>query len=129
MASAWWATLQFWLTRPYDWRKFLAAKLLFVAVFVGLPFFAAQMLLLAQAGFNPFAYIPGLLFNLLLVTGGLIVPLMAVSTVTSGFRTHERSSCSASSSSSLRSACFSRLSRQTQYPAVRSLSASLSLSC
>jgi hypothetical protein len=76
---------QFWLTRPYDWRKFLAAKLLFVAVFVGLPFFAAQMLLLAQAGFNPFAYIPGLLFNLLLVTGGLIVPLMAISAVTSGF--------------------------------------------
>ena len=47
---------QFWLTRPYDWRRFLAAKLLFVAVFLYLPFLAAQMALLAQVGFDPFAY-------------------------------------------------------------------------
>lgn len=76
---------QFWLTRPYQWPKFLGAKLLFVAVFIWAPFLAAQMLLLAQAGFNPFAYIPGLLFNLVFVTGGLILPLLAFSAVTSGF--------------------------------------------
>ena len=76
---------QFWLTRPYDWRRFLGAKLLFLAVFLYLPFLAAQMSLLAQAGFDPFAYLPSLLFNLVAVTGGLVLPLLAISAVTSGF--------------------------------------------
>lgn len=76
---------QFWLTRPYEWPKFLGAKILFVAAFVFVPLLVAQMLLLAQAGFNPVAYIPGLLYNLLLLTGMLILPLMAFSVVTSSF--------------------------------------------
>lgn len=76
---------QFWLTRPYDWRRFLVAKLLFLAAFLYLPFLAAQMALLAQAGFDPFAYIPGLLYNLVSVTGILVLPLLALSVVTSGF--------------------------------------------
>jgi hypothetical protein len=76
---------QFWLARPYGWRRLLTAKLLFLAVFLYLPFLVAQMLLLAEAGFNPFAYIPGLLFNLLSITGVLVLPLLALSAVTSGF--------------------------------------------
>lgn len=76
---------QFWLTRPYDWRRLLIAKLLFLAAFLYLPFLAAQMLLLVQAGFNPFAYVPGLLFNLVVVTAIIVLPLLAISAVTSGF--------------------------------------------
>jgi hypothetical protein len=44
---------QYWITRPYVWSNLLAAKLLFLAVFVYLPFFIAQGLLLAEAGFAP----------------------------------------------------------------------------
>jgi hypothetical protein len=76
---------QFWLTRPYEWKKLLAAKVLFLVVFLYLPFVIAQLALLAEAGFRPFAYLPPLLFNLLLVTGALVMPLFALATVTSTF--------------------------------------------
>ena len=60
---------QFWLTRPYEWKKLLGAKALFLAVFLYLPLLIAQCLLLFRAGFHPLSFIPGLLFNLLLITG------------------------------------------------------------
>src|ERR1035438_1019868 len=43
---------QFWLTRPYEWKKLLAAKLLFVAAYLYLPFLLMQCILLARAGFR-----------------------------------------------------------------------------
>ncbi len=76
---------QFWLTRPYEWPKLLAAKLLFLLAFLYVPFFIAQCALLAETGFSPFAYIPGLLYNLLLLTVIVVLPLFAVATVTSNF--------------------------------------------
>ena len=39
---------QFWLTRPYEWKQLLAAKVLFLLVFLYLPFVAAQLVLLAR---------------------------------------------------------------------------------
>lgn len=54
-------------------------------VFLYLPFFIAQCLLLAEGGFAPQHYVPGLLFNLLLFTGTAILPLAAIATVTSNF--------------------------------------------
>jgi hypothetical protein len=76
---------QFWLTRPYEWPKFLAAKLLVLAVFLYLPFFVAQSLLLHEAGFHPFSYLHGLFYNLLLVSGIVVLPLAAFSSITTGF--------------------------------------------
>jgi hypothetical protein len=76
---------QFWLTRPYEWRKLLAAKLLFLLVFVYLPLFIAQCALLAVAGFSPFSHIAGLLFNLLLISGAIVLPLVAIATLTPNF--------------------------------------------
>jgi hypothetical protein len=76
---------RFWLTRPYEWKQLLAAKVLFLFVFLYLPFVAAQLALLAEAGFQPFSYMPGLLYNLLLITGALVMPLFAMATVTSTF--------------------------------------------
>jgi len=76
---------QFWLTRPYDWRNLFAAKVLFLLVYVGLPLFASQSLLLLLAGFHPLSWLGGLLFNLLLVAGILIIPLFALASVTSNF--------------------------------------------
>ncbi len=76
---------QFWLTRPYEWKKLLGAKALFLVVFLYLPLLIAQCLLLFRAGFHPLSFIPGLLFNLLLITGILVLPLMAIASVTATF--------------------------------------------
>jgi len=73
---------QFWITRPYVWWKLLSAKGLFLIVYFGMPFFLAQIVLLAEAGFASFEYVPGVLYNLTLMTAIAIVPLVALATVT-----------------------------------------------
>ena len=40
---------QFWVTRPYEWKKLLAAKLLYALVFINLPLLLLQVYLLATA--------------------------------------------------------------------------------
>ena len=76
---------QFWLTRPYEWPKLLAAKALFLGAFLYLPFLLAQCGLLMEAGFNPTGYALGLGLNLVLVTVILILPAIALSSLTRGF--------------------------------------------
>lgn len=76
---------QFWITRPYRWPELIGAKALFVAAFVYVPFFVAQCMLLREAGMHPFSYLPGLLFNLLLTTGILVLPIACLAAVTSNF--------------------------------------------
>jgi hypothetical protein len=76
---------QFWITRPYQWPKLLAAKALFLVAFLYLPVFIAQVVLLAAAGFHPFAYLPGIFYNFVLLTGVLVLPIAAIATVTSNF--------------------------------------------
>jgi len=76
---------QFWLTRPYEWPKLLAAKTIFLAAFLYLPFAVAQCALLIEAGFHPIAYAGPLCLNLLLVTVFLILPAVSLSVLTRGF--------------------------------------------
>lgn len=76
---------QFWTSRPYHWAKLLAAKALFIFVWVYIPFLVMQMYLLKRAGLHPLMVIPGLLHNLLLLTVVIILPLAALSAVTSTF--------------------------------------------
>jgi hypothetical protein len=76
---------QFWVTRPYEWKKLLGAKVLFLLAFLYLPLLIAQCLLLFRAGFHPLSFLPGLLFNLLLITAGIVLPLLAITTVTATF--------------------------------------------
>jgi hypothetical protein len=76
---------QFWVTRPYEWKKLLAAKTLFLVVFLYLPLLIGQCLLLLRAGFQPLSFVPGLLFNLLLITAVIVLPLLAITTVTATF--------------------------------------------
>src|SRR6185437_5975733 len=73
---------QFWITRPYEWPKLVAAKMLFLAVFLYAPFFAAQCLLLHSGGFHPFSYLSGLLLNLVYLTAVVVLPLAALSALT-----------------------------------------------
>jgi hypothetical protein len=73
---------QFWLTKPYEWPKLLAAKAIFIALFVYLPFGLMESSILIQAGFNPLSYTPGLLYQLLLISV-IFLPLIALAAVTS----------------------------------------------
>src|SRR6185437_13426876 len=43
---------QFWVTKPYDWKKLLAAKLLFMLAFISVPTLVAGSVLFAEAGFG-----------------------------------------------------------------------------
>jgi hypothetical protein len=76
---------QFWITRPYEWQKLLVAKALFAVVWIGVPYLLAQSLILAEAGYSPLPYAPGLLLNLLLMSTVFLVPLFSVATVTANF--------------------------------------------
>jgi hypothetical protein len=73
---------QFWVTRPYDWRKLLAAKLLFVATFVNVPLFTLQFFLLWHGGFWPPRYMSGLLQFQLIWTAFIFLPVTALAVVT-----------------------------------------------
>jgi hypothetical protein len=76
---------QFWITRPYEWKKLLAAKMLFLVVFLYAPLLLAQCVILAEAGFTPFSSFRGLLYGSLLLTCVLVLPLIALATVTKNF--------------------------------------------
>ena len=73
---------QFWVTRPYDWRKLASAKILFTLTFINLPLFAMQVSLLAIAGFRPMAYLPQLLWIQVLWILALFVGIAALAAVT-----------------------------------------------
>jgi hypothetical protein len=73
---------QFWVTRPYEWKKLLAAKALFLGVYLYLPLVMMQCVLLSRAGFAPRSHIGGLTGNLLLLTGEVVVPIFAIACVT-----------------------------------------------
>jgi len=73
---------QFWITRPYEWKKLLAAKVLFVGFTINLPLLIADILLLAKAGFPPTHYVGGLLWMQLMMVLVLILPIATLATVT-----------------------------------------------
>jgi hypothetical protein len=66
---------QFWVTRPYDWKKLLSAKVIFLLVVINLPLLITDIFLLARAGFSPAHYIVGLLWMQALI--GLLMLLIA----------------------------------------------------
>ena len=76
---------QFWVTRPYEWKKLLAAKALFLVIFLYLPLLSGQCVLLFRAGFPPLSFLPGLLYNLVSITAVIVLPLLAITTVTATF--------------------------------------------
>jgi hypothetical protein len=100
LAAAWWLAIravvreerpagesQFWVTRPYSWRSLLAAKILFLAVFLGLPVFLSDCIVLHASGFDPVPLIPGLLLRQGWLAGFLALPftVAALTRTTGGF--------------------------------------------
>jgi hypothetical protein len=74
---------QFWVTRPYEWKKLLVAKVLFVLVFLNVPLLIVEAFLLADAGFQPMSHVGGLLFMQVLMWLVLVIPMEAAAAVTS----------------------------------------------
>src|SRR5262245_12793439 len=58
---------QFWITRPYSWKSLLAAKMLFVLVFINMPLVIARIALLDRQGFPIVSNLPALLWSQLLI--------------------------------------------------------------
>ena len=75
---------QFWLTRPYEWRKLLTAKLLFILFFVNIPLLLLEVFLLIKAGYSPARHVLGLLYLQFLWSSCIFLPAMALAVVTAG---------------------------------------------
>ncbi|HLW51930.1 MAG TPA: hypothetical protein VKW06_03720 [Candidatus Angelobacter sp.] len=73
---------QFWVTRPYEWKKLLAEKVLLVVVFLNLPALIAGAFLLVEAGFSPAPHVLGLLWIQLLLFLVPFLPLLALASIT-----------------------------------------------
>jgi len=73
---------QFWITRPYSWRQLLAAKTLFVCLFVVVPSAVADCALLHFARYSPLSYVPQLIGHQALLAALFIAPFFAIATVT-----------------------------------------------
>ncbi|MBI4473403.1 MAG: hypothetical protein HY646_12100 [Acidobacteria bacterium] len=69
---------QFWLTRPYDWRSLLAAKILFIIALIQVPIFMGRLIMLAVTGFPIASLLPGLLWSQFLITVAFAFPVAAL---------------------------------------------------
>jgi hypothetical protein len=74
---------QFWVTRPYQWPKLLASKALLLVVFINVPLFVVDVIVLERSKFNPWPYVPGLLFMQFLLLLSLTIPACAAAVITS----------------------------------------------
>ena len=76
---------QWWTTKPYEWWSLLAAKELFLLVFLNLPLLGVQLYLLRHAGFPIMRNLSGILSVQLMLAVILILPTVALASVTRGF--------------------------------------------
>lgn len=75
---------QWWVTKPYDWWKLLAAKSLFLVGFLCLPLFLVQLFLLHEAGFPILHNLHGVLSMQLVLAVTLLLPSMALGSLSKG---------------------------------------------
>jgi hypothetical protein len=75
---------QFWITRPYEWRSLLGAKMLFIVVCIGVPLLVVDAVVLSVKGFSVAAHLPGLAWALLLITASALMVFCAFATLTRG---------------------------------------------
>src|ERR1035438_2012929 len=74
---------QYWLTRPYTWKNLVAAKALFLLVFVSLPIFVCQYIILVGAnGSVPSSWLGALLWRQVFFAIFIILPAVAFAAVT-----------------------------------------------
>ena len=76
---------QWWVTKPYEWWKLLAAKLLFIFVFISVPLFHMQLLLLHQFGFPILPHLATLVLSQLAFYFALFLPAVFLASLTKSF--------------------------------------------
>src|ERR1700694_198668 len=77
---------QFWNTRPYSWKSLLGAKALFGLAFINLPMLLADGIIVRAYGLHPLgAELPGLLWSQVLLAIVFVLPIAALSVLTTGF--------------------------------------------
>jgi hypothetical protein len=75
---------QFWITRPYDWYKLFAAKLLAILLLLHVPLLIGQLVLLRMGNFPLISSLPGLIQIHFMFFVILVLPSVALAAVTSG---------------------------------------------
>lgn len=73
---------QYWLTRPYDWRSLLAAKLLFAILFAALPLLAVKCAVLWVNGVSPLRHAGDILLRTLAFVSAVALLSGALAAVT-----------------------------------------------
>jgi len=73
---------QFWLTRPYQRRWLIAAKVLFVIAVVNIPVLIFDIIFLRRFGFSSWHHLAGLLQAQFMLTAVLILPVATISVIT-----------------------------------------------
>jgi hypothetical protein len=76
---------QWWVTKPYEWWNLLAAKLLFIFIFISLPLFHVHLLLLHEFGFPILPNLSTLLLTQLALYFALFVPALLLASLTKNF--------------------------------------------
>ena len=76
---------QWWITKPYEWWTLLAAKELFLLLFLNLPLFCVQLYLLHHGGFPILQNLVGVLGIQLQLAVVLVLPSITLGCVTRGF--------------------------------------------
>jgi hypothetical protein len=76
---------QYWVTRPFSWRDLLAAKAIFILVFLCLPGLAGEVITLVVRGKSPVAYLPEILVSQLFSMAKVILPVAALAAITANF--------------------------------------------
>src|SRR5882724_10800378 len=72
----------FWLTRPYSRASLVLSKALFIGAFINLPFILAQATIVSLDGLPLFSNIDGLLWNQVLISVLLLLPVAAIAALT-----------------------------------------------
>jgi hypothetical protein len=73
---------QFWVTRPYEWKSLLSAKLLFILMFLNVPILLARIHILADSGYPLSSEMRPLLWSQVLMIMGFCLPVAALATLT-----------------------------------------------
>lgn len=73
---------QFWLTRPYERSSLIISKFLMALCIVVVPFFLADCIILLAQSLPLMANLGGLVLRQIVVAGWLILPPLAIATVT-----------------------------------------------
>lgn len=74
---------QFWITRPYDWKSLLTAKILFILIFLNLPVLIARAVIIIYGEAFPVSYaLVPLLWSQFLIIVGFCLPVAALASVT-----------------------------------------------